>query len=246
MASLIEKGIEVEVPVRTAYDQWTQFEEFPRFMEGVLEVKQLDEGRLRWTADVGAGNTREWTAEITEQLPDRRIAWRSLEGAQNSGVVTFHHISPGRSRVMLQLEYEPEGIMESVGDVLGVMSARVAGDLERFKHFVEDRGAETGAWRGTIGTPAPSADTSAPRTATAAGPGRCETCGNEYAEAFTVTLGGRSYVFDSFECALHRLAPTCAHCGCRILGHGVQADGAMYCCAHCARRSGHDEIRDSA
>ncbi|MCW5892411.1 MAG: SRPBCC family protein [bacterium] len=242
MASLIEKGIEVEAPVRVAYDQWTQFEDFPRFMEGVLSVEQLDDRRLRWTADVGAGNTREWTAEITEQLPDRRIAWRSLEGARNRGVVTFHHVAPDRCRVMLQLEYEPEGLMENVGDVLGVMSARVSGDLERFKRFIEDRGTETGGWRGTIGRPAPSPEAHAADR----GAARCMTCGNTYEDAFTVTLGGRSYVFDSFECALHRLAPSCAHCGCRILGHGVSADGALFCCAHCARRSGNDEVRDSA
>lgn len=245
MASLIEKGIEVEVPVRVAYDQWTQFEDFPRFMEGVLSVEQYDDRRLRWTADVGAGNTREWTAEITEQVPDRRIAWRSLEGARNSGVVTFHHLAPGRCRVMLQLEYEPEGLLENVGDALGVMSARVAGDLERFKGFIEERGRETGAWRGTIGKPAPNAEGVRGEGVPAGGPGRCVTCGNHYEDAFTVSIRGRSYVFDSFECALHRLAPSCAHCGCRILGHGVSADGVLYCCAHCARRSGNDEARDN-
>jgi uncharacterized membrane protein len=150
--SNIERSIEVEVPVRTAYNQWTQFEEFPRFMEGVQQVTQLDDKRLRWRADVG-GHEKEWEAEITEQRPDERIAWRSRGGAANAGVVTFHRIADARTRVMLQLEYEPEGVTENVGDALGVVSRRVAGDLERFKEFVETRGRETGAWRGEIRPP---------------------------------------------------------------------------------------------
>jgi len=143
--SNIEKSIEVEVPVRTAYNQWTQFEEFPRFMEGVQQVTQLDDKRLRWRADVG-GHEKEWEAEITEQRPDESIAWRSRGGAANAGVVTFHRIADARTRVMLQLEYEPEGVNENVGDALGVVSRRVAGDLERFN--LETRGRETGACRG--------------------------------------------------------------------------------------------------
>jgi uncharacterized membrane protein len=147
--SLIEKSIEINVPVRTAYNQWTQFEEFPRFMEGVKHVKQLDEKHLHWKAEIG-GKEKEWDAEITEQIPDTRIAWRSRDGAQNAGVVTFHRLSDSTSKVMLQMEYDPEGVWENVGDVTGVVSQRVVGDLERFKRYIESRGQETGAWRGTV------------------------------------------------------------------------------------------------
>jgi len=147
--STIEKSIEVNVPVRTAYNQWTQFEEFPRFMEGVKEVNQLDDTHLHWKAAI-AGQQKEWDAEITEQTPDQRIAWTSRGGAINGGVVTFHRLSDARSKVMLQLEYAPQGIAENVGDALGVVSLRVQGDLERFKVFIEKRGRETGAWRGQV------------------------------------------------------------------------------------------------
>jgi uncharacterized membrane protein len=148
----IEKSIDLEVPVQTAYNQWTQFEEFPRFMEGVREVRQLDDRRLRWLATVG-GTEKEWEAEITEQIPDERIAWRSRAGAANAGVVTFHRLADNRTRVMLQLEYDPEGLTENVADALGVVSRRVTGDLQRFKEFVESRGRETGAWRGEVKRP---------------------------------------------------------------------------------------------
>jgi uncharacterized membrane protein len=147
--STIEKSIEVNVPVRTAYNQWTQFEEFPRFMEGVKEVNQLDDTHLHWKAAI-AGQQKEWDAEITEQTPDQRIAWTSRGGAINGGVVTFHRLSDARSKVMLQLEYAPQGVAENVGDALGVVSLRVQGDLERFKEFIEKRGRETGAWRGQV------------------------------------------------------------------------------------------------
>jgi uncharacterized membrane protein len=147
--SLIEKSIEINVPVRTAYNQWTQFEEFPRFMEGVKHVKQLDEKHLHWKAEIG-GKEKEWDAEITEQIPDTRIAWRSRDGAQNAGVVTFHRLSDSTSKVMLQMEYDPDGVLEHVGDVTGMVSQRVVGDLERCKRYIESRGQETGAWRGTV------------------------------------------------------------------------------------------------
>jgi len=150
--SNIEKSIDVHVPVHTAYNQWTQFETFPRFMEGVEEVRQLDDKRLHWRANVG-GKAKEWDAVITEQVPDQRIAWRNTTGAANAGVVTFHRLNDNTTRVMLQLEYEPEGIVENVGDVIGVVSSRVKGDLERFKRFIEERGSETGAWRGKIEQP---------------------------------------------------------------------------------------------
>jgi uncharacterized membrane protein len=147
--STIEQSVEVSVPVRTAYNQWTQFEEFPRFMEGVEKVIQLDDTRLHWVAEVG-GKRKEWDAQITEQKPDERIAWRSTDGPWNAGVVTFHHLDDNRCRVMLQLEVEPDSALEKAGDALGVTKHQVAGDMERFKEFIESRGAETGAWRGEI------------------------------------------------------------------------------------------------
>jgi uncharacterized membrane protein len=145
----IEKSVEVERPLRTVYDQWTQFEEFPLFMEGVLEVHQLDEKALHWVAEV-AGKREEWEAEIVQQIPDQQIAWRHARGAVNSGVVTFTPLEGDRTRVTLALEYEPQGVVEKVGDALGFVSRRVEGDLARFKRFVEERGSETGAWRGEI------------------------------------------------------------------------------------------------
>ena len=145
----IEKSVEVNVPVRTAYDQWTQFEEFPRFMEGAESVTQLDDTRLHWVASI-AGKREEWGAEITEQHPDERVAWTNTTGTRNAGVVTFHRLDDTKTRVMLQLDYEPEGIIETVGDKLGFVTRRVEGDLERFKQFIEARGQETGAWRGEI------------------------------------------------------------------------------------------------
>jgi len=150
--STIEQSIDVNVPVHTAYNQWTQFEEFPRFMEGVEAVKQLDNQRLQWRANIG-GKVEEWEARITEQHPDERIAWKNTTGAANAGVVTFHRLSDTTTRVMLQMEYEPQGVVENIGDMLGVVSRRVANDLERFKEFIEARGQETGAWRGEVKRP---------------------------------------------------------------------------------------------
>jgi len=147
--SNIEQSVDVHVPLHTAYNQWTQFEEFPRFMEGVEEIRQLDDKRLHWRANVG-GKEKEWDAVITEQIPDQRIAWKNTTGTKNAGVVTFHHISDKTTRVMLQLEYDPEGIIENVGDTIGVVSSRVKGDLKRFKEYIEQRGSETGAWRGKV------------------------------------------------------------------------------------------------
>jgi uncharacterized membrane protein len=147
--SVIEKSIELNVPVRTAYNQWTQFEEFPNFMEGVKQVTQIDDKRLHWKANI-AGKEEEWNAEITEQIPDERIAWTSRGGAMNAGVVTFHRLSEAKSKIMIQLEYDPKGFVEQVGDATGLVTQRVQGDLERFKTFIESRGRETGAWRGTV------------------------------------------------------------------------------------------------
>ena len=150
--SNIEESIEVAVPVRTAYNQWTQFEEFPRFMEGVEEVRQLTDTRLHWKTKI-AGVEREFEAEITEQHPDHRIAWHSVAGSGHAGVVTFHRLTEDTSRIMLQLDSEPEGAVEKVGDALGILKRRVKGDLERFKEMIESRGAETGAWRGDVESP---------------------------------------------------------------------------------------------
>ncbi len=147
--STIVESIDVQVPVRTAYNQWTQFEEFPQFMEGIERVEQLDDKRLHWVASI-AGKTKEWDAEITEQTPDQRVAWTATSGAENGGVVTFHRIDDATTRVTVQMDFEPEGPIESVGDAVGVPDKRVKGDLERFKEFIESRGRETGAWRGEV------------------------------------------------------------------------------------------------
>ena len=146
--STIEKTIEVDVPVRTAYDQWTQFEEFPQFMEGVESVRQIDDKTVHWTAEI-AGVKREWDAEIVDQKPDERVTWRAIDGAQNDGTVSFAEAAPG-TRVTLRLEFEPEGFVESAGDALNIVERRVAGDLDRFKEFIESRRAPTGGWRGEV------------------------------------------------------------------------------------------------
>ena len=146
----VEKSIEVEAPVRSVYNQWTQFEEFPRFMEGVERVQQQGDKHLHWEAKIG-GKKQEWDAAISEQVPDKRVAWTSTSGDDNSGVVTFHLLDDAKTRVTLQLTYDPDGIVETVGDKVGFMSRRVEGELERFKKFIEARdGQETGAWRGKI------------------------------------------------------------------------------------------------
>jgi len=147
--SRIEESIEINVPVRAAYNQWTQFEEFPRYMDGVKQVKQINEKRLHWKAEI-AGKEKEWETEITEQLPDQRIAWKSAGGATTAGVVTFHRLSDSKSKIMLQMEYDPTGFAENIGDAMGLVKHRVIGDLQRFKTYIENRGQETGAWRGTV------------------------------------------------------------------------------------------------
>jgi uncharacterized membrane protein len=151
-SSSIMESIDVNVPVRTAYNQWTQFEEFPQFMQGVEKVEQLDDETLRWCAEMG-GKHKEWTAKITEQIPDKRIAWTSTTGALNAGVVTFHRLSDDQCRVALQLDYEPEGVVENIGDSIGVVQWNVRENLERFKEFIESQGEESGAYRGTIKNP---------------------------------------------------------------------------------------------
>ena len=145
----IEKTIDVDVPRSVAYAQWTQFEEFPRFMEDVVEVEQLDDRRLLWRTNVG-GKAQEWEAEITYQEPEDRIGWRSTQGAKNSGTVWFETLGATSCRIRLEMSYEPEGLAENVGDALGVLSRKVEADLKRFKEFIEARRVPTGAWEGSI------------------------------------------------------------------------------------------------
>jgi uncharacterized membrane protein len=147
--SMVHESVELDVPVNTAYNQWTQFEEFPKFMATVQSVEQLDDTHLRWRAIVG-GKVKEWIAEITEQIPDERIAWRSTGGVQNSGVVAFQRISDSRTRVTLDMEYRPETVVEQMGDASGAVKLTTKGNLMRFKKLLESRGHETGAWRGTV------------------------------------------------------------------------------------------------
>ena len=147
--SAFNESVEVDVPVSTAYNQWTQFEDFPQFMAGVLEVRQLDDTHQHWRARIG-GKEEQWDAEITEQIPDRLIAGRSTSGPRNEGMVTFHSVSPSRTRVDLRMCYQPRGVVEWVGDAVGAVSMRASGNLQRFKSFLESRGRETGAWRGTV------------------------------------------------------------------------------------------------
>jgi len=150
-----ETSIDVERPVRTVYNQWTQFSSFPEFMGGVESVTLSDDTHTHWVTKVG-GVTREFDATITEQTPDQRIAWSSESGPTHAGVVTFHRISDGQTRIMLQMDLEPEGVVEKVGDAVGVVGRQLKSDLERFKTFIESRPAETGEWRGTVGQDATS------------------------------------------------------------------------------------------
>jgi uncharacterized membrane protein len=147
--STTQQSIDVDLPVSTVYNQWTQFEDFPQFMEGVESVTQLDDKRLHWVAEI-AGTREEWDAEIVDQQPDQRIAWRAITGTTNDGIVTFQQLGPASTRVTLDLDVEPEGLKEKIGEKLGFVSKQVEGDLKRFKSFVESRGTETGAWRGEV------------------------------------------------------------------------------------------------
>ena len=146
----IEKSIEVRCPVRTVYNQWTQFEEFPKFMSGVKEVRQLDDTHQHWRAEIW-GKDKEWDAEIVEQVPDQRIAWRSTTpDTPNAGTVRFEPMGPDRTRVNLTMEYEPQGMIEKAGDAIGVLSGRVETTVKQFKEFIESRGGESGGWRGEV------------------------------------------------------------------------------------------------
>lgn len=145
----VEKTVEVNCPIRTVYNQWTQFEEFPQFMAGVKEVRQLDDTHVHWRAEIW-GKDKEWDAEITEQEPDKRISWKSTSGAPNAGTVRFEPLAADRTRVRLVMAYEPEGAMENAGDALGIFSQRVESTVKDFKEYIESRGSETGGWRGEV------------------------------------------------------------------------------------------------
>ena len=149
MTTNILQSVDVDVPVRTAYDQWTQFESFPKFMEGVERIVQLSPTTTHWVTKI-AGVTREFDAETTEQHPDERVAWVTKNGTHQAGVVTFHRISNTTTRVTLQLDHDPEGLLEKAGDALGIIKRRVKGDLDNFKSFIEARGVEEGGWRGDV------------------------------------------------------------------------------------------------
>jgi len=151
--STVTESVDVDVPVRTAYNQWTQFEEFPRFMDGVQEIHQLDATHTHWKTEIG-GVKREFDAEITEQLPDERVAWKSTEGSQQAGVVTFHRLDDTHTRVTVQMDFDPQGLVEKAGSALGAVDHRVKGDLRRFKDYIEGRGGiESGGWRGHVDRP---------------------------------------------------------------------------------------------
>lgn len=145
----VDETIEVNLPISRVYNQWTQFEEYPHFMEGVKQVEQIDDTRLHWVAEVG-GQRKEWYAYIKRQVPDEVLSWESESGAGNSGTVVFHPLGDGRTEVQLHMEIQPEGMKETVGSAMGVPSRQIAGDLMRFKEFIEARGHETGSWRGEI------------------------------------------------------------------------------------------------
>lgn len=149
MTTSIQKSIDVDVPVQVAYDQWTQFEDFPLFMKDVDEIQQIDDTKLLWKASM-RGVERKWTTVITEQTPDHRVAWKSIDGAENAGVVTFHKLDDTTTRVMVQLDFEPEGVLEHYADKVGLVESRVDEDLDGFKAFIEKRGRATGSWRCTI------------------------------------------------------------------------------------------------
>ena len=152
--STITEAVDVSVPVTTAYNQWTQFEEFPRFMEGVDEIRQIDPTHVHWVVSI-AGVKREFDATITEQHPDERVAWKSDDGPHHAGVITFHRLDDDKTRVTAQMDVDPDGFVENVADKLGLLGKRVKGDMARFKEFIESRGTETDAWRGEVDRPGP-------------------------------------------------------------------------------------------
>ena len=155
--SFAQDSVEVDVPISTAYNQWTQFESFPRFMQDVEEVRQIDDTHLHWRARI-AGKPVEWNSEITTQIPDRRISWRSTSGPPNSGAVSFDRLTENRTRITLRMSYRAPGVAEKVGDALGAVRMELTGNLHRFADFIQSRQHETGAWRGTVGSAATASD----------------------------------------------------------------------------------------
>ncbi|WP_300008598.1 SRPBCC family protein [Pseudonocardia sp.] len=166
MTTNVTHSIDVAVPVRTAYDQWTQFESFPRFMDGVERIDQVTDTRTHWVTRI-AGVEREFDAEITEQHPDERIAWTTENGTHQAGAVTFHRIDDTTTRVTLQLDHDPQGLVEKAGDAMGIVQRRVKGDLDNFRALIESRGTAEGAWRGDVRAPGQDPD---PSTGTATRP----------------------------------------------------------------------------
>ncbi len=196
MATTVQESIDVHVPIRTVYNQWTQFESFPNFMDGVESIAQLDNTHTHWKVKVG-GQEREFDAAITEQLPDERVAWKSTGGSEHAGVVTFHRLTDDDTRVTVQMDWQPEGFAEKAGAVLGADDRRVKADLRRFKSFIEDRGTETGAWRGEV--PRPDAAGGAQRFDAPAGgqghgaPAGGQGYGTPADQGFGTPAGGQGY-----------------------------------------------------
>ena len=193
MSTTVEKQIVVDVPVNTAYNQWTQFEDFPHFMDGVESVTQLSDDRLKWVAHI-AGVRREWEAKILEQIPDRRVAWAAISGATNSGAVEFEGTGGGRTSIKLTLEYQPEGAVEKLGNMLHIVARQAEHDLKKFKKFIEHEGHATGAWRGTVpGGAAGRAGAAQPRPSDAvpadAGTAEATPPYNRFAHPFDQTNG---------------------------------------------------------
>ncbi|WP_142065394.1 SRPBCC family protein [Pseudonocardia kunmingensis] len=159
MTSNVTESVDVAVPVRAAYNQWTQFESFPRFMDGVERIDQLTDTRTHWVTRI-AGVAREFDAEITEQHPDERVAWTTVNGTHQAGVVTFHRLDDTHTRVTLQLDHDPQTLTEKAGEALGIIARRIQGDMAKFKQFIESRGHEEGGWRGNVDTNVSGTDTS--------------------------------------------------------------------------------------
>jgi ribosome-associated toxin RatA of RatAB toxin-antitoxin module len=185
----VEKSILVNVPLSTAYNQWTQFEDFPQFMSGVASVTQLSDDRLQWVAEI-AGVRRQWEARILEQVPDRKVAWAATSGATNAGMVTFEDVGGGQTSVHLSLEYEPEGIVEGIGDKLHLVENRVEADLERFKEFIESEGYATGAWRGSVNEGAGITPTAADAAGSQADSGKAGVSGKAVAAGVGLAAAG--------------------------------------------------------
>ena len=220
----IEKSIDVNVPVREAYNQWTQFESFPQFMDGVESVQQQGDTNLHWVAKI-AGKRQEWDAEITEQTPDQRIAWTSTTGDRNAGAVDFHRIDDNRTRITLTMDIEPSGAVEAVGTALGIPSGQVEGDLKRFKEFIESRGSATGAWRGEVEQNDVSGTGSSSRELTGAGTmgsaGSSSGLGSEFDTSTGTASGGVSGYQGDYTSGTSSTATTTGSTGTGNPGTGI-------------------------